>query len=189
MNLDEFMKENAQDGINYHIGSGGSFFFVGDKKEYEQYIDEISDMYRARFRTLEKKRRIKQESAEERMEKFKADFLEAETHMLRLPRKADLQSDQNERATVAERYSIALAGYVATKEEFEKLKRLADGYAKKAMDYTHLRTREIEEIYDRLQKDGVIISVEGAEEGKYWDREEWNADHEEGEKDDEKNAI
>ena len=40
-----------------------------------------------------------------------------------------------------------------------------------------LRNRKVLEAYPRIQKDGVCIIVEGMEQGKYWDKSEWDKDH------------
>ena len=40
-------------------------------------------------------------------------------------------------------------------------------------DFIPLGQRKIIEIYPRLQRDGIVIIVEGAESGKYWDLKEY----------------
>ena len=40
-----------------------------------------------------------------------------------------------------------------------------------------LRNRKVLEVYPRIQKDGICIIVEGIEQGKYWDKSEWDKDH------------
>ena len=40
-------------------------------------------------------------------------------------------------------------------------------------DFVPLGRRKIIEIYPRLQGDGIVIIVEGAESGKYWDLKEY----------------
>lgn len=40
-----------------------------------------------------------------------------------------------------------------------------------------LRNRKVLEVYPRIQKDGSCIIVEGIEQGKYWDKSEWDKDH------------
>ena len=39
--------------------------------------------------------------------------------------------------------------------------------------YTMIRDRQVTEIYKRLSNDGIIVSIEGEENGTYYDREEW----------------
>ena len=40
-----------------------------------------------------------------------------------------------------------------------------------------LRNRKVLEVYPRIQKDGICIILEGIEQGKYWDKSEWDKDH------------
>ena len=37
--------------------------------------------------------------------------------------------------------------------------------------------RTVVDAYERGQGDGIIIIINGSESGKYWDKEEWDADH------------
>lgn len=40
-----------------------------------------------------------------------------------------------------------------------------------------LRNRKVLEVYPRIQKDGICIIVEGIEQGRYWDKSEWDKEH------------
>ena len=40
-------------------------------------------------------------------------------------------------------------------------------------DFTPVAEREVKETYKRLQGDGIVVIVEGAEFGPYWDRKEY----------------
>lgn len=44
-------------------------------------------------------------------------------------------------------------------------------------EFKPMRSRKVLEVYLRVQKDGICIIVEGAEQGKYWDKSEWDRDH------------
>lgn len=73
-----------------------------------------------------------------------------------------------------------------TKERVEaigKLKKYYRPYKKceKYLDtFTPIMDRKIKDVYWKNKKeDGVCIIVEGTEAGKYWDKEEWDADQDE----------
>lgn len=41
-------------------------------------------------------------------------------------------------------------------------------------EFIPIKKREVKNIYDKVKKeDGICIVVEGTENGKFWDREEW----------------
>ena len=45
-------------------------------------------------------------------------------------------------------------------------------------DFIPIKKREVESIYDKDKKeDGICIVVKGTENGKYWDREEWEREN------------
>lgn len=44
-----------------------------------------------------------------------------------------------------------------------------------------MRERMVKEIYKRISKDGIVITIQGDEAGKYWDKDEWDRDHDGGE--------
>ena len=73
-----------------------------------------------------------------------------------------------------------------TKERVEaigKLKKYYRPYKKceKYLDtFTPIMDRKIKDVYWKNKKeDGVCIIAEGTESGKYWDKEEWDADQDE----------
>ena len=65
----------------------------------------------------------------------------------------------------------------------DKLKRLKILYASKtgAEDilkaFKPIQHRKVLDVYPRIQMDGICIIVEGQEQGKYWDKSEWDRDH------------
>lgn len=65
----------------------------------------------------------------------------------------------------------------------DKLNRLKILYASKtgAEDilkaFKPIQHRKVLDVYPRIQMDGICIIVEGAEQGKYWDKQEWDRDH------------
>lgn len=65
----------------------------------------------------------------------------------------------------------------------DKLNRLKILYASKtsAEDilkvFKPVQSRKILDVYPRIQMDGICIIVEGQEQGKYWDKSEWDKDH------------
>lgn len=44
-------------------------------------------------------------------------------------------------------------------------------------EFKPMRSRKVLDVYLRVQKDGICIIVKGAEQGKYWDKSEWDRDH------------
>lgn len=41
-------------------------------------------------------------------------------------------------------------------------------------EFTPIKNRDVKSVYDKIKKeDGICIVVEGTENAKYWDREEW----------------
>lgn len=44
-------------------------------------------------------------------------------------------------------------------------------------DFEPMMERTVIDAYERLQGDGIAIIITGSELGKYWDKEEWDADH------------
>lgn len=67
----------------------------------------------------------------------------------------------------------------------DKLNRLKILYASKtgAEDilkaFKPIQHRKVLDVYPRIQMDGICIIVEGQEQGKYWDKSEWDRDHKE----------
>lgn len=65
----------------------------------------------------------------------------------------------------------------------DKLNRLKILYASKtgAEDilkvFKPIQSRKVLDVYPRIQMDGICIIVEGQEQGKYWDKSEWDRDH------------
>lgn len=65
----------------------------------------------------------------------------------------------------------------------DKLSRLKILYASKmtAEDilkaFKPIQHRKVLDVYPRIQMDGICIIVEGQEQGKYWDKQEWDRDH------------
>lgn len=61
----------------------------------------------------------------------------------------------------------------------DKLSRLKILYASKMTaedilkEFKPIQHRKVLDVYPRIQMDGICIIVEGAEQGKYWDREEY----------------
>lgn len=47
-------------------------------------------------------------------------------------------------------------------------------------DFKPMMERTVIEAYERVQGDGIAIIIKGSELGKYWDKEEWDADHKGG---------
>ena len=65
----------------------------------------------------------------------------------------------------------------------DKLNRLKILYASKTgaedilKEFKPIQHRKVLDVYPRIQMDGICIIVEGQEQGKYWDKSEWDRDH------------
>lgn len=73
-----------------------------------------------------------------------------------------------------------------TKERVEAIGKLKKYYCpykkceKYLNTYTPLPDRKVKDAYWKISKeDGICIIVDGTESGKYWDKEEWDADQNE----------
>ena len=45
-------------------------------------------------------------------------------------------------------------------------------------EFTPIKDRDVESVYDKIKKeDGICIVVKGTENGKFWDREEWEREN------------
>lgn len=44
-------------------------------------------------------------------------------------------------------------------------------------DFEPMMERTVVDAYERVQRDGIAIIIKGSESGKYWDKEEWDAEH------------
>lgn len=64
----------------------------------------------------------------------------------------------------------------------KKIRRYLPGLKKveKYIDeFIPIKDRDVESVYDKIKKeDGICIVVKGTENGKYWDREEWEREKE-----------
>ena len=73
-----------------------------------------------------------------------------------------------------------------TKERVEAIGKLKKYYCpykkceKYLNTYTPLPDRKVKDAYWKISKeDGICIIVDGTESGKYWNKEEWDADQDE----------
>lgn len=62
-------------------------------------------------------------------------------------------------------------------EFYRKAKENALNYLKHGLP---IRERLVIKVYPRMQKDGIVIIVEGQEQGKYWDKSEWDREYKGG---------
>lgn len=138
--------------INVGDRGGSSFVFCGYRKDYEKYIDEISE--------IQHERMLK--SAEKRLlgcDMVLGDSINA--YILQLGKRESKENDvralQNIIASAAKTCKTALAA-----------KEYAD-------DMPTLRERKVLEIYQKIESgEGIVILVEGKENGEFWSKSEFD---------------
>lgn len=54
--------------------------------------------------------------------------------------------------------------------DFKALRRIKETYL---ANFTDIRTREVKEVYPRLNGDGTVVIIKGSENGRFWVRSEY----------------
>ena len=130
-----------------HIGSSSGYVFVGNKALCNALMDGISEDYHKFF---ERSRR---------------------SSLRKIKRYAD----------IIESLDVGVWDYLRRVEQIVfKIHTISDYVIKTCKilrDFMPMMDRTVIDAYERLQGDGIIIIINGSESGKYWDKEEWDADH------------
>ena len=134
-----------------HIGSASGFVYIGTKQQYEQMIDSISDRCHKFFKDAKKRYTRKIKNYSE---KLKSIDKESETY----------EKESRMITECIQRYKRYLKQVCGVLERFKPM-----------------RERSVKEIYKRISKDGIVITMEGDETGKYWSKDEWDRDQNGGE--------
>lgn len=128
-----------------HIGSKTGFFFIGTKEEYEANIDFVQqDLQATRMEHLSEYLR--------QLDLYKGKIIHPDGDP-GTEKYWQLLSDRAKRLSWIAQYIQKLENYLNT--------------------FVAIRKREVVEQYDRIQKDGVVIIVEGKENGEYWSYDEY----------------
>ena len=199
--LEKFMEDSDPKTI-WHIGSNSGFFFIGTKKEYESDIGKINDefykdalkkgkSYRQKLESIETDKipNIDNTLPKKKKELNKIlDFITAEADSLRRDleeKEIDALSISHYRSKLSNNLEAVNTLHNAVKNaEKEKrnleakaitLKKLISKNDKYLESFVDVRKRKVTEVYDRLQRDGTIVSVEGSENGKFWFRSEYQS--------------
>lgn len=130
-----------------YIGSASGFFFIGTVTEFERKIDGITDRYRESFR----KTAISHENR-----------LHGMTHEC-------LKKKDDENAFEFAQRLIDLG------EAIKREIKTADKARKRNAEFTDIRDRKVSDIYEKGIYHGIAIIVDGAENGGYWTKEEWES--------------
>lgn len=159
MILDDYVKGLDADTI-MHIGAKSGFFFIGDKVEYEDIIDQIDFEMKAGVRhTMIKNRSVLKKMIEqgEPNKPIEISYIKDGQPLTR-----GLSLEETKK-----RYY----------NRINSIKVLINDAKEYLNNYTKLRERNIIEFYGRvLNDDGIVLVVEGKEEGKYWYKSEYDSD-------------
>lgn len=130
-----------------HIGSSSSYVFVGNKALCNALMDGISEDYHKFF------------------ERSKRSSLR------KIKRYAD----------IIESLDAGVWDYLRRVEQIVSEIHTISDYVSKTCkilrDFKPMMERTVIDAYERVQGDGIAIIIKGSELGKYWDKEEWDADH------------
>lgn len=130
-----------------HIGSSSGYVFVGNKALCNALMDGISEDYHKFF---ERSRR---------------------SSLRKIKRYAD----------IIESLDVGTKDYLKRVEPIiSKIQTIGDYVIKTCKilkDFEPMMERTVMDAYERVQGDGIAIIIKGSESGKYWDKEEWDANH------------
>lgn len=130
-----------------HVGASTGFFYVGAAKDAINEIDGISNQYLSEI----KSRR------EHHISKLEKEIME-------IPLKEKSLYDW-----------LKKVDHWITR--VQKKRCLVENDNKDIKDFKSFRNRNVVEMYERVQKDGVVIIVSGIERGEFWDLEEFKKAH------------
>lgn len=144
MLLKEFI-EKTDDKTLFYIGANSAFMFAGYKPEYEEEITEISDRY--------------YDSAQK--------GLKADKNTLKRLLETDIWYNDEP----VEIYVQKL------KNHSERIEQTVNRISERTLyiqNFTDLWEREIKEKYSRITDNGIVVIIDGTENGQYWDKEEYD---------------
>ena len=149
MTLREYMQEPKElsEGEYYHIGSDTSFVCVVTKDEYESHIQLWNEICKTKLY--------------DRAKRLFDDVAASEPWH---------ETYSDDKVVMAYALKPALD---ARRSIVEKSKPRFYGRLKQLFEFVPFEDREVTEVYDRLQNDGIVISVTGKEEGNFWMRSEY----------------
>lgn len=148
--LDDVLHELGDDNSILYIGSASSYFCIGTAKEVNSMIDTISDAYLKLFTNYYEKNK-------EEMEQFSKLIKQ-----LSLANTDDLEACAEELATLSEKITTTSK---ATRKAMKRLE-----------TFKNMRERQIKDAYYKISDEGISIILTGVETGKYWTKDEWDAE-------------
>lgn len=158
MTLQEFFETKADKETIYHISSGSSFFFIGNKSKYKQDINEISVDFKENAERLLTRAEIYMDGLEHRLPNF-------------IDEVQNISTDDKD-------YIKNLNNYLTRLKNIEPNIKKSISAIKNQKEYlkyyTPLQTREVLDIYPRIQNDGMVIKIAGGEDGRYWFKHEYD---------------
>lgn len=145
--LDETVHNFVDAKFILHIGSDSGFFFIGNLKDYDEQIDDISrawgDYYRAKL-----------DSSKIRIDRLMTEPI--------IAHKGEKPIEFSERLI---RMGETLKNEVSTKSKLQP----------RVEHYKNMRERSVIDIYERDEENTLAIIVTGTEHGGFWDKSEWDA--------------
>lgn len=143
-NLDEVIKAIKVDDVDIFIGASSGWLFIGNKMQYENEIDALS------------------EAIYEKHEKRYNSYTNRLQMVLKEPKK-----------TYAIHINGGTY-YRSYKSYVKSLSRMMKLYEGIYLNYVPLRQRNVLDIYMKDAEEGVAIIIEGQENGPYWTKGEQN---------------
>lgn len=177
MELKDFIKTQPRDQVLF-IGSGSGFFFIGTPVEYRRYLKTINDAYKNALACQEQKKKqdlslflrvlgipSEGENSIYRKEKELQDLaLSAKDARMRL---SDVYSESDNRLLKC--LPLMMHGLYKACTQYIKVR-------DQLRNYQHLQYREVLETYKRaIYKDGLVVRVDGTENGGFWFRSEFQS--------------
>lgn len=137
------------------IGSQSGFFFIGTKEEYEANIDAVSE-----FLFTDMKEKLYE------MQRKNNDFYGYLSEIIKIDPETKDENELKKIGELARRINTSTATTI-------KRNRWIPETEENIRNFKNVRERISMPPEDRLQGDGIIITVEGVEKGRYWFYEEY----------------
>lgn len=150
-----------------HIGAHASFFFIGNKAEYEADIDDVSDELLANMERELATLRTREENAPAYFKKNYKNLLKKLAGID--PSDEDLTEKLEQAASLARGLQNATTRLIQTHRRIPVLEQNIEAFKP-------VRERSIMDFYPCLNpEDGVNIIVGGPEVGRYWTLDEYRS--------------
>ena len=151
--LDEVLKIAENSEVTMYVGSASSYFCIGTAREVDSKIDEISDRYLRFFTKVYENNKAEMESFPNQAKKLTSKKVD------------DLDVLADELSLLSEKIKAT------SKANRKAMKRLET--------FKPMRERLIRDAYVKEYESGIALILNGVEVGKYWSKDEWDADNNE----------